>query len=122
MGPDRNRILRNVAILLLIAVAVWQLPGGSAATGTINNILGLVFAAGIVFFAFRMYMEHRGSLFMLEDKVRGLLYGSLVLIALALIGTSKLWGAGGIGVLGWLALIGAGVYGCVTVWRTSREY
>ena len=23
---------------------------------------------------------------------------------------------------GWLALIGAGVYGCVVVWRTSREY
>jgi hypothetical protein len=45
-----------------------------------------------------------------------------VLIALALIGTSKLWGDGGLGVLVWLALIGAGAYGCVSVWRTSREY
>ena len=122
MGPDRNRLIRNFAILLVIALAVWQLPGGSTATGTINNLLGLVFAGGLVFFGYRMYMEHRATLFMLEDRVRALLYGSVVLIALALIGTSYLWGAGGLGVLVWLALIGAGAYGCVSVWRTSREY
>ena len=122
MGPDRNTHLRNFAILILIAVAVWQLPGGGTATATINNLLGLIFAGGLVFFGYRMYMEHRTSLFMLEDKVRALLYGSLVLIALALIATRKLWDEGGLAVLVWLALIGAGVYGCVTVWRTSREY
>ena len=81
-----------------------------------------MFAGGLVFFGYRMYMEHRSSLFILEDRVRGLLYGSLVLIALALIGTAQLWDEGGLGVLVWLALIGAGAYGCVTVWRTSREY
>jgi hypothetical protein len=122
MGPDRNTHLRNFAILILIAVAVWQLPGGGTATSTINNLLGLIFAGGIVFFGYRMYMEHRSSLFMLEDKVRALLYGSLVMIALALIATGRLWDEGGFGVLIWLALIGAGVYGCVTVWRTAREY
>jgi hypothetical protein len=122
MGPDRNTHLRNFAILILIAVAVWQLPGGGTATATINNVLGLIFAGGLVFFGYRMYMEHRTTLFMLEDKVRALLYGSLAMIALALIATGRLWDEGGFGVLIWLALIGAGVYGCVTVWRTSREY
>jgi len=122
VGPDRNTHLRNFAILILIAVAVWQLPGGGTATGTVNNILGLVFAGGLVFFGYRMYMEHRQSLFMLEDKVRGLLYGSVALIAFALIATSRLWNDGGLAVLVWLALIGAGVYGCVTVYRASREY
>jgi hypothetical protein len=122
MGPDRNTHLRNFAILILIAVAVWQLPGGGTATNTINNILGLIFAGGLVFFGYRMYMEHRTTLFMLEDKVRALLYGSLVLIALALIATRRLWDEGGLAVLVWLALIGAGVSGCITVWRTSREY
>jgi hypothetical protein len=122
VGPDRNTHLRNFAILILIAVAVWQLPGGGTATGTINNILGLVFAGGLVFFGYRMYMEHRQTLFMLEDKVRGLLYGSLGLIALALIATGRMFDEGGFAVLVWLALIGAGVYGCVTVYRTSREY
>ena len=122
MGPDRNTHIRNFSILVLIAVAVWQLPGGGTATATINNLLGLAFAGGLVFFGYRMYMEHRQTLFMLEDKVRALLYGSLALIAFALIATAKLWDEGGLAVLVWLALIGAGVYGCVTVYRTSREY
>src|ERR671915_240653 len=122
MGPDRNRHLRNFGILILLAVAVWQLPGGGTATVTINNVLGLLFAAGLVFFGYRMYMEHRQSLFMLEDKVRALLYGSVGMIALALVGTARLLDEGGFGLLVWLALIGAGVYGCVTVYRASREY
>jgi asparagine N-glycosylation enzyme membrane subunit Stt3 len=122
VGPDRNTHIRNFAILILIAVAVWQLPGGGTATATVNNILGLIFAGGLVFFGYRMYMEHRTTLFMLEDKVRALLYGSAALIAIALIATRKLWDDGGLAVLVWLALIGAGVYGCVTVYRTAREY
>jgi hypothetical protein len=122
VGPDRKTHLRNFAILILLAVAVWQLPGGGTATDTINNILGLLFAGGLVFFGYRMYMENRTSLFMLEDKVRALLYGSLGMIALALIGTSQLFDEGGFGVLVWLGLIGAGVYGCVTVYRAAREY
>ena len=122
MGPDRNTHIRNFAILIVIALAVWLLPGGGTATATINNLLGLIFAGGLVFLGYRMYMEHRTSLFMLEDKVRALLYGSLTMIALALIGSSRLWDEGGLGVLIWLALIGAGVYGCVTVYRVSREY
>ena len=122
MGPDRNKLLRNFAILILLAVAVWQVPGGGTATATINNILGLLFAGGLVFFGYRMYMEHRTSLFMLEDRVRALLYGSVGLLALALIATSRLFDEGGVGVLVWLALIGAGVYGCVTVYRAAREY
>ncbi len=122
MGPDRNKLLRNFAILIALAVAAWQLPGGGTATVTINSILGLLFAGGLVFFGYRMYMEHRSSLFMLEDRVRAVLYGSIGLLALALIGTRRLWDEGGLGVLIWLALIGAGVYGCVTVFRASREY
>jgi len=122
VGPDRNKLLRNFAILILIAVAVWQLPGGGTATASANNILGLLFAGGLVFFGYRMYMEHRTSLFMLEDRVRALLYGSVGLLALALIATQRLWDEGGLGVLVWLALIGAGAYGCVTVYRAWREY
>ena len=122
MGPDRNRHLRNFAILILIAVAVWQLPGGGTAVGVVNNVLGLLFAGGFVFLGSRLFMEHRSSLFILEDKVRALLYGSLVLIALALVATGRLWNEGGLGALVWLMLIGAGAYGCLAVYRASREY
>jgi hypothetical protein len=122
VGPDRNTQLRNFAILIVIAVAVWQLPGGGTAVGVVNNVLGLLFAGGLVFFGYRLYMEHRSGLFILEDRVRALLYGSLVLIALALLATRRLWDQGGFGALVWLMLLGAGAYGCLTVYRASREY
>ncbi len=122
MGPDRNTHLRNGAIVLLLAAAVWKLPGGGTTADVISNLLGLIFAGGLVFFGYRLYMEHRSSLFMLEDRTRGLLYACGVLLAFALIATRRLWDEGGIGVLIWLALIGAAAYGLVTVYRTSREY
>jgi hypothetical protein len=122
MGPDRNKNLRNAAIVVLLAVAVWKLPGGGTAAAVISNVLGLIFAGGLVFFGYRLYMEHRSSIFLLEDRTRALLYGCGVLLAFALIGTRKLWDVGGVGVLLWLALIGAAAYGLVTVYRTSRDY
>jgi hypothetical protein len=122
VGPDRNANLRNGAIVLLLAVVVWKLPGGGTAADVVSNLLGLIFAGGIVFFGYRLYMEHRSSLFMFEDKTRALLYACGVLLAFALLGTRELWDQGGIGVLVWLALIGAATYGLVTVYRASREY
>jgi hypothetical protein len=122
VGPDRNKHLRNAAIVLLLAVIVWKLPGGGTAADVISNVLGLVFAAGMLFFGYRMYMEHRSTLFMLEDKTRALMYACLVVAAFALIATSELWAQGGFGVLVWLALIGLATYGLVSVYKTSREY
>ena len=122
MGPDRNTHIRNFAIVIALALAVWLLPGGGTGAATIENIFSVLFIAGMFFFGYRTYMEHRTTLFSLEDRVRALLYGSIGLLALALVATRRLWDEGGLGVLVWLALIGAGVYGCVTVYRTSREY
>jgi hypothetical protein len=122
VGPDRNKHLRNAAIVVLLAVAVWKLPGGGTAAAVINNVLGLSFAGGIVFFGYRLYIEHRSSLFMLEDRTRALLYGSGVLAAFALIATRRLWDEGGVGALIWLALLGAAAYGVMTVYRASRDY
>jgi hypothetical protein len=122
VGPDRATHIRNIAILLVLTVAVWKIPGGGTAADVVSNVLAVVFAGGLVFFGYRLYMEHRDALFMLEDRVRALLYGALGCAAFALIGTTKLWDLGGGGVLIWLGLLGIAAYGCVTVWRLSRQY
>ena len=122
MGPDRNRLIRNFAILLLLAVAVWQLPGGSAATGTINNLLGLIFAGGLVFLGYRMYMEHRESIFSLGERQRAIMYGAIALAAFALIATGRLWDAGGLGAMLWLLMLGASGWALYSVWRAYKTY
>ena len=122
MGPDRAKHIRNILIIVLLAVAVWQLPAGARAASTIANILSIVFIGGLLFFGYRLYMEHRDTIFGLEERQRGILYAGLALIAITLVATRRMWNDGGIGAVVWLALIGAGAYAVYGVWRAYREY
>ena len=122
MGPDRNKHLRNIAIVVVLALLVWKAPGGGEASATVSNLLSIVFVGGLFFFAYRLYMERRDSLYLLEDRQRGLLYGSLALATFALVATRRMWDAGGLGALVWLALLVGAGWGLYTVWRASRAY
>ena len=122
MGPDRNKHLRNIAIVVGLALLVWKAPGGGEASATVSNLLSIVFVGGLFFFAYRLYMERRDSLYLLEDRQRGLLYGSLALATFALVATRRMWDAGGLGALVWLALLVGAGWGLYTVWRASRAY
>ena len=122
MGPDRNKHLRNIAIILVLAVAVWKLPGGGTASRTIENIFAVLFVAGMAFFGYRMYMEHRETIFSLGERQRGLMYGAIALAAFALIATRRLWDAGGLGAMLWLLMLGASGWALYSVWRAYKTY
>jgi hypothetical protein len=122
VGPDTGKHLRNIAIVIVLAVIVWQVPGGGTSAATINNILGLIFIGGLLFFGYRMYMENRDTIFGLGERQRGILYASVALAAITLVATQRMWDSGGLGAVLWLAFISASVYGLYTVWRAYREY
>jgi hypothetical protein len=122
VGPDRAKNLRNILIIVGLALAVWLLPGGDTGSNTVYNLLTVLLTAGLLFFAFRLYMEHRATIFGLEDRQRGILYAAVALAGFAIIATSKLWDGGGLGALIWFGLIALAVYGMYTVWRTYQEY
>jgi hypothetical protein len=123
VGPDRNKHLRNIAIIVVLAAAVWKLPGGGDTSDAILALLLVILWAGVLFFGYRLYMEHRMTIHSLDDRMRALLYGSLVVVVLTLVATSRLWNeAGGLGVLIWFGLLGLAAWGIATVWRAYREY
>jgi hypothetical protein len=123
VGPDRNRHLRNIGIVVLLSLAVWKLPGGGDTSSAILAVLLVILWATVLFFGYRIYMERRMTIHSLDDRLRALLYGSLVVIVLTLVATSKLWNeAGGLGVLIWFGLLGLAAWGLATVWRAYREY
>jgi hypothetical protein len=101
---------------------VWRLPGGDTSSITILNVLGILFWGGLAFFAYRMYMEHRTTLFGLEDRTRATLYGAVALGAITLLAP------GDCGVRGASARSRGSrcsaprPTGLVTVFRTTREY
>jgi hypothetical protein len=122
VGPDRGTHLRNIAIVLLLAVIVWQVPGGDTGSNTISNVLGLIFIGGLLFFGYRMYMEHRDTIFGLPERSRGILYASVALAGITLIATERMWDSGGLGAILWLAFVSLAVWGLYSVWRVYREY
>jgi hypothetical protein len=123
VGPDRGKHIRNILIIVALALIVWRVPGGASAGNTISNILSIIFLGGLLFLGYRLYMENRETIFGLEERQRGILYAGIALIAITLVATTRMWqDGGGIGAVVWLALIGAGGYAVFGVWRAYREY
>jgi hypothetical protein len=121
VGPDRNTHLRNAAILIVLALIVWLLPGGGTASTTISSVIWIIFLGGLLFLGYRVYMENRETIFGLEDRQRGILYASLALATITIVATGRMWESGG-GAMVWLALLALAVAGLYSVWQRHRAY
>jgi drug/metabolite transporter (DMT)-like permease len=113
--------VRNVAIILVLAAAVAFLPGGGTSAALIGAILSTLILVSLVFFAYRFYREHRVELDGLGDRWRGLLYGAIGVVVLALAARPRLSDSSG-GTLLVVMLLGAAAFAFYAVWRHYREY
>ena len=115
-----NPTVRNVAIIAVIAALVAILPGGGTGASVVVTGLYLIFLGALVWVAAIMYREHRGSLYLLGDGKRALLYSAAGVLAVTLTATNKLWSSPA-GEIAWLALVGASVYvGFSIIWAARR--
>jgi hypothetical protein len=122
VGPDRAKHIRNILIIVGLALVVWLVPGGGTGSSTIYNVLTIILTAGLLFFGYRLYMENRATIFGLGDNQRALLYGSVAVATVALLATNRLWDEGGLGALLWFALLSLAGGGIYRVWKTYSEY
>jgi hypothetical protein len=113
--------LRNAAIVALLALAVWALPGGGAAADFFAALLFVLITIFLVLFAGRMYLENRVAIYALGDRDRALAYGSLGVVVWTLAAGPKLFDTG-VGTLVWFVLMGGAGYSLYLVWRHQREY
>ena len=112
---------RNVAIILVIAAAVAFITGGGTTAGLVGAVLSTLIMVSLVFFAYRFYREHRLELDGLGDRWRGLLYGAIGAVVLALAALPRLKDTSG-GTLVVVAVLGGAAYAFYAVWRHYREY
>jgi hypothetical protein len=118
---ERWKTARNVAIVALIALAVYALPGGGRAANTFEAVLLVAFGVGVGYLALRAYREHRIALHGLGDRYRALLYGALAVGVFVVMSRARMWGTG-LGELIWFVLIGLVAYALITVYRYWRSY
>ena len=115
------RTARNVAIILILALAVAFVPGGGNAADTIMTALGMGFLVGIAWLAYTLGRQNQLTLVALSDGRRALLYGALGLIALLMTGTEEFFGTG-FGTLVWILLLGAAVAAIWRIWLEASAY
>jgi hypothetical protein len=113
---------RNWAIIALIALVVVAVPAGGALFNVIMAVLTIAFLTGIAMAGYRLYVEHRFTIDSLTDRQRFVLYASIGVAMLNFTATSRLFNAGGIGVLIWLVLLGLCSYGVMWVYVSYRSY
>jgi uncharacterized protein involved in cysteine biosynthesis len=116
------RLAINWAIIALIALAIVVLPGGGPTLSVVMTTLSIAFFVAIALFAYRMYHQHKFTLDSLTDRQRLVLYASIGLAFLNFTATSRLFNAGGLGVLVWLLLLGLCSYGVMWVYVSYRSY
>ena len=118
---ERAKTARNVAIVMLIAAAVFLIPGGGRAASTFEAALFVAFGVAIAYLGLFLYRERRVAVHSLGDRYRGVLYGSIALGVAAVAARERMFQTG-LGELVWFVLIGLVVYGLLVVYRYSRSY
>jgi hypothetical protein len=118
---ERYAPARNIAIIVLIAAAVYYLPRGGQVAGTVNAVVGVAFGGLLALAASRLYREHRTTLYSLGDRMRGLLYGAVAVAMVTITAKDRMWQSSA-GQVVWFALLAAVVYILFYIWRASRSY
>jgi hypothetical protein len=119
---SRYRQAINVAIVLLIAAAVFLLPGGGQAASTFEALLLIGFGVGFGYLGLRLYREYRVTIHGLGDVHRARLYGSIALAAFLIAAYNRmLHSTALVGVL-WFVLLGLVLYALMDVYRHWRSY
>jgi len=115
-------VARNVGIVLVLAAAIAFIPGGGTTADVVGAVLSTLILVSLVFFVGRLYRDHRLDLDILGDRWRGLLYGAVAVIVLAMAARPRLREQGDTGTIVWIVLLASAVYAIYLVWRHHREY
>ena len=112
---------RNIAIVVLIALAVWLVPGGGEGADLVGTTLNAIFIVVIALIVGNLYRQYRGEIFSLGDEWRFALYAAVGVAILTVSITGQLWSTG-IGAVVWFALIATSSYVLYVIWQRYRSY
>jgi hypothetical protein len=113
--------VRNIAIVVAIAAAVYFIPGGGRAASTFEAAVLVAFGVAAGYLGLRMYREHRIAIHSLGDRHRALLYGGVAVALFAWVARRHMWQTG-LGELAWFVLVAGVVYVAMEVYRHARAY
>ncbi len=120
MGPAP----RNILIVLLIALAVYAIPGGGTAAAVVGQLISIAFYVSIWFALVYVYRNFRMTIFTLGDQHRGMLYAGLASILFLGAAADRFFDDAILTLL-WFAILAAAAYCLVATfrhWRAEATY
>ncbi|HVO55770.1 MAG TPA: hypothetical protein VMT37_15270 [Solirubrobacterales bacterium] len=115
------RTLRNVAIVMLLAVPVAFAPHGGNVTEAILTAITMAFLAGIAWALYVLERQNQLTLATLTDGRRAIFYGAFGMLALLVAGSDRLFSTGP-GTLLWIVLFGLSVTAIWRIWVEANTY
>lgn len=115
------RTLRDIAIIMALALAVAFAPSGGNVAEAILTAITMGFLAALAWMLFVLGRQNQLTLATLSDGRRAILYGALGMIALLIAGADELFGSGG-GTLLWILLLGASIAAIWRIWIDAHTY
>jgi Sec-independent protein secretion pathway component TatC len=115
------RNLRNVAIVMLLALFVAFAPHGGNAAETVLTLITMAFLTAIAWTLYVLSRENQLTLATLSDGRRAVLYGAFGLIALLIAGSDELFSTGG-GTLAWILLFAGSIAAIYLIWKEASTY
>jgi hypothetical protein len=114
------KTIGNVAIIVLLALALTIMPAGGNVAEGILVFLGLVFGAAIAALLIRFWNDTSLQRETMTDRQRWLIYGSLGAIALMIVGTDEMLSSG-VGTVAWLVILALSGWLIFNTWREAQS-
>jgi len=111
---------RNIAIIILIALALTFLPAGSNVASGLLVALGLVIGVSIVAMLIDLWRRTSLQRDTFTDRQRSIVYGSCGAIALMIAGTDELLSSGP-GTVAWVAILALSGWLIINTWRDAQS-
>jgi Kef-type K+ transport system membrane component KefB len=114
-------VIRNVAIIALLALGVTVLPAGGNVVAAILTALSLVFFAAIAMLIGRLWKQTSLTRDVMDERQRAVFYSALGALALMIAGLDEMLDSGP-GTVAWLVITGGAIYFAITTWRQASSY
>jgi hypothetical protein len=114
------RTVRNIAIIMLLALVVAFIPGGGDVAKAIVTAITIAFLATIAWAAYTLYRQNQLTWFSLTDGQRAQVVIALGLVVLMIAGADELLSTG-LGTLAWILALGVAAAMVWRVWLEARS-
>jgi len=114
------KVIRNVAIIALLALILTVLPAGDNITDGLLVALSLILLGAVALLVVRFWQQSSLTRDAMTDRQRGLVYGGLGAIALMVAGTDELFDTGA-GTVAWLVIVGLSAWLVFNTWREANS-